>query len=374
MNKLLSILLLVAAVVLIGGAAFIIYFFVFKKKPCVPACKSGLAKCVKGKCECLPNCVGKPCGQDDGCGKACPASCNSPNHCTEQGACEPCSNMDQPCDKTEDCCATGLGCNTNTGKCACMGQVDHEQCKCNAGHAGPRCEFSDETTCNNQGKVNFYGNCQCNSAYVNFKTQCDVQALDQCWGAYCNSALGHGLTHSVNCSDELPLEITQKDVIYKLSHKDYTKALVDEWITSGCVPSCSDKVACKNQAVCDTSTHKCVCEPGYIGPFCGNVKALCFERSYSVVQAGTPDDEIQLDLKLNVVLSSNSQCVMDVKQGTESAGTVTVYNDPTKLATWTKAVVNWGSGKVDMGSATTLKENSAPVVWSFPKVSDVDWF
>lgn len=95
-------------------------------------------RCEGGQCRCVPNCDGKPCG-DDGCGEPCPDRCERPDRCNlETGRCEceascgdrrcgedACGN---PCGST--CERTGDGAPTSqcySGTCSSNGQCDTDE-------------------------------------------------------------------------------------------------------------------------------------------------------------------------------------------------------------------------------------------------------
>ncbi len=82
---------------------------------CGFACKDGSCaandQCIEGQCQCVPDCVHKDCGADDGCGTKCNGPC--PDNATCQaGACV-CDYLG--CGQT--CCAQGLACSASGDAC-----------------------------------------------------------------------------------------------------------------------------------------------------------------------------------------------------------------------------------------------------------------
>jgi len=107
-------------------------------------CWNGFA-CVPGNdCTCAPNCLGKNCGADDGCGGAClTGNCPFGQHCTVNGCeslCLACQTWNgSSCVTTTPCGSNNCGfdsCNNSCGTCPPPGQPTLTTCSSTGGSAG----------------------------------------------------------------------------------------------------------------------------------------------------------------------------------------------------------------------------------------------
>jgi len=74
---------------------------------CVSKCLSSQA-CQNGDCVCVPNCTGKMCGDDNGCGGRCNGGCPGGQICCEGKCCKDCCRGTFCCDTI--CCGPGFCC------------------------------------------------------------------------------------------------------------------------------------------------------------------------------------------------------------------------------------------------------------------------
>ncbi|MDX2089059.1 MAG: hypothetical protein SFX73_14475 [Kofleriaceae bacterium] len=134
-------------------------------------------------CQCVGSCTGKACGEDDGCGNECNGTCASPNTCVLQGAgnyeceCIPtCPNPSgQQCGQAntcgtgfcdiEDCADSGETCNpTSGGMYACQCPTGRAECNGDCcGAATDACRTGIQTGTGTMGAVTGTEAC-CNQA------------------------------------------------------------------------------------------------------------------------------------------------------------------------------------------------------------------
>jgi hypothetical protein len=130
--------------------------------------------CIQNKCECVPNCQGRECGED-GCGGWCGRPCTYPNECHD-GKCTCIPNCEgKECGQHNDGCGgpcgyvecpqstIGYKCRESTGQCDCIPKCDIDHCSDDG--CGGSCDSNlicpENYTCNSgSNKCECTPNCQ----------------------------------------------------------------------------------------------------------------------------------------------------------------------------------------------------------------------
>lgn len=202
----------------------------------------GIMALAKGKKSC--SCIGKPCGETDGCGNQCcdPSkgqSCDQKTGLCCDNTCETCKGVSGcgiPCEKIKCCenCVcddTGSCCSMETCQPGSCERKCGQRCKCPSepGHPQPICDTSTDKCCTpDDCSTGICDNdppcgskCTCNDNYCSDGCCQDNQCvynnicvapqdkmfkdfLTQNWGRFCEPSHTGGLNVCKNCSLELP--------------------------------------------------------------------------------------------------------------------------------------------------------------------------
>ena len=116
------------------------------------ACDTQLQQCLP----CTPNCAGKACGDDNGCGYECDVACGANQYCIPYGGVG-CQCLYSPCDGGNTCCGENESCDLPSGQCeACTPDCAGKACGADSG-----CGYECDGPCSGNNEVCTAGICQC---------------------------------------------------------------------------------------------------------------------------------------------------------------------------------------------------------------------
>ena len=136
----------------------------------------------------------------------------------------------------------------------CSGHGDcaaDTSCICDAGFAGPACEFSDEVTCHGHGAALDDGSCVCQEGFAG-------GSCDACAENYFDFSACVFCAADVSCSSQGVCDDTTGDCICDAG---WTGAACDTDVDECTEQPCDPNAACANEP----GSFRCVCDDGFVG-------------------------------------------------------------------------------------------------------------
>jgi hypothetical protein len=175
-------------------------------------------RCAEGKCECVPDCEGRDCG-DDGCGGMC--ACPDDLVLNAQGQAVPRADCHDTCESAAfqcgklcgvDCggCAAGQAC--DGGKCECVPKCDGSSC---SDGCGGSCDCKAGTVCNAQSAC--VAPAACTDTCASTKLTCGTMCGAECGSCGDGQSCIDGACRvGTSCSDcNLQLRLLDRRVVSK---------------------------------------------------------------------------------------------------------------------------------------------------------------